>query len=98
MEEVQAWFVFPIRELILSDDSLKIARQKLKDLGDELGINPTDRARLIEDLENHREVLEPRWVLPAFAKELVSFQTYLPNDLPLIFIDQDRSNEVFSEF
>lgn len=82
--------ILPIRELITFDSDLQRARSTIKDFGDEIGIDPDERARILNELEQRREVFEPRWLLPAFNSDLVSLVDYLPEDFEVIAVNEGQ--------
>jgi len=95
LEDLDSLEICPIREVIAGPERLKTAREIIKNAGDERGLSFDERERLLSDLENQRDVVEPRWLLPAFSSSLVSIETYLPEDIPKIFVDRVRGAELF---
>ncbi|MBN8553829.1 MAG: transcription-repair coupling factor [Deltaproteobacteria bacterium] len=91
LKDLENFDILPCRELILTGENLKLAKEKLKDLGDELGVDRSDRERILSELENHREIIEPRWVLPAFTDSFVNLFEYLDENLPIILVDAEKS-------
>ncbi len=92
--------LLPTREVVLTEEALKKGRGIIRDLSDERAFDRSDRDRLLQDLENHRELFEPRWLLPAFAGKhaLCSLNDYLNPKWPTIFIDPELSAKESAEF
>ncbi|MDB5038531.1 MAG: transcription-repair coupling factor [Bacteriovoracaceae bacterium] len=86
--------ILPCRELILKSSDWPRAREQIKNFADEKGIDREERDRVLSDLENHRDLLESRWLLPPFSS-LASIEDYLPKDLPLIFVNQELALEEY---
>ncbi len=91
LTELEHLAILPCREILISKEKMKLAKERLKNLGDERGISREDREKVLEDLENQRDVLETHWLLPAFSNSLVSLIDYLPEDFPRIYVDESIS-------
>lgn len=90
LDELQ---IIPIRELILRHDQLVNIRSELKDLGDERGVSRDERERIMTELEQGREVFEPRWLLPTFTKSLSTIFDYLPKSFDCIALNESELKE-----
>ncbi|PIR23860.1 MAG: transcription-repair coupling factor [Deltaproteobacteria bacterium CG11_big_fil_rev_8_21_14_0_20_45_16] len=82
-------------ELYLSDAALEIGKKKLKELGDSRQISREDREHVIWQLENQRDSLLARWLLPAFHDPLGQFFDYLPEEFPIIIINPQACEEEY---
>ncbi len=97
LEEMESIQILPTRELFSTPEKWPKAKERIKNLGDEKGLSLVDRERLIFDLENQREVLEPRWLLPLFSPELVDLSDYLSPQIPRIYIDRPEALRLFQK-
>ncbi len=88
LEELAEIEILPCRELILNPSTWAQAREQIRNFSDERGLSRDERDRVLDDLENHRELLEPRWLLPPFSK-LTSLQEYFQTNWPLIVVDEE---------
>lgn len=95
LNEIGDLEILPCREIHLSKSNYPQVKQELKDLGDSLGIAKEDREQLLWQIENQREVVQTRLLLPAFSSELTGLVGYLPKDLPVASVDLEQS---LSEF
>lgn len=95
LNEIQ---IVPARELLLHHDEFKDARIKIKDFGDEIGVARDERDRILSELEQRREVFEPRWLLPAFEAHLADLFDYLPKDFEIITLNGPQLVEEREEF
>lgn len=93
LKELDSAKILPCRELVFNDESLKTARKKLKDLGDSLGVERDERERVFLQITEQKDLLEGRWLLPAFYPELESALAYLPKDLPIVIFDPERAKQ-----
>jgi len=97
LEEQQELVLYPIRESISSPALWERARSHIKNLGDDRGVTIQERERLLFDLENHRDVVEPRWLLPAFFEDLESLFDYFHKIPNVVFLDRGRCVELFQK-
>lgn len=91
LEEVQELEILPCREFVLFENEFAQARKALKDLGDELKISREEREQVWTQIENFRDVMGMRWLLPAADPELCSLGECLPSTLPTVFVDPEVS-------
>lgn len=89
--------ILPCRELVIRQTEWPKIRNKIRNESDGRGFDREDRDRILDDLENHRELLEPRWLLPAVSN-LVPIESYLSEKLPIIFLDEDECKKRFEEY
>jgi transcription-repair coupling factor (superfamily II helicase) len=97
LQDLTEIVVTPCREIITSPDRIKKAREKIKNLADEKGFSLEDREKLFFDLEHQRDVLEPRWILPAFEDQLGALKDYLPQNLPVFWINKGTCLSAYEE-
>ncbi len=95
LEELNELIIPPVRELITTSERWSKAKERIKDYGDSRGVGFDEREKLFFDLENNRDVLEPRWLLPAFEEQLETLFDYLPNKIPLVWVDPEEAREDF---
>lgn len=98
LEEREELVIPPCRELILSGGRLLTFRKNLKDYGDARNIAREDRESILVQLENHRELVESRTLLPALGEDLVTLEDYLPKKLPIIFVNRNTGNDELDRF
>jgi transcription-repair coupling factor (superfamily II helicase) len=96
--ELNSYTLPPCRELILSADRISSFRKNLKDFGDSKNIAREDREAVLLQLENHRELVESRTLLPALGERLVDLWDYLPKDWPIVWINRKQADEEASRF
>lgn len=89
LEEKESISISPIREVIITAESFANARRAMKDLSDSIGVAPEERDRLLTSVEQNQELVDPRWILPAFEKSFATLLDYLPKNFPLISLDED---------
>jgi transcription-repair coupling factor (superfamily II helicase) len=70
VEAVDRIFVHPVRDTLLGDDELRLARQRVRTLCDEFNWPTTKTRQLIEDLESGRTFFGIDGLTPAFYPEL----------------------------
>jgi transcription-repair coupling factor (superfamily II helicase) len=86
LEDLSSAQLLPCRELVLRESLWTKSREEIRNFSDESGVDRDERDRVLSDLENHRDLLESRWLLPPFCS-LVTLEDYLPKALPVVLVD-----------
>lgn len=86
--DVEAFFISPVREVSLSEQSTSIFKEKLKSFLDERGIRKDAREQLIEFAENNVYFPGIEYYLPFFYTNTASFTDYLPKDAEVVLVDE----------
>lgn len=97
-EELESIEIPPCRELLLRPDSLSEFKKNLKDLGDLKNIPREERESVLLELENHRELIESRVLLPALFRPLQNILSYFQISLPQIHINPEAALEEAERF
>lgn len=97
LDELETFVLLPTREIVTSEEKFASAKEKIKNFADERGIPREERERLLFDLDHQRDVVEPRWLLPAFEDNLQSLLSALPEAWPLIWIDRAQGIEALHQ-
>ena len=94
--DVEAFFISPVREISLSEQSILLFKEKLKSFLDQHGIRKDKREQLVEFAENNVYFPGIEYYLPFFYTNTASFTDYLPKATEVIFVDEylfeDKSN------
>jgi len=86
--DVEAFFISPVREVSLSEQSVLLFKEKLKSFLDKKGIRKDVRDQLIEFTENNVYFPGIEYYLPFFYTNTASFTDYLPKDTEVILMDE----------
>jgi transcription-repair coupling factor (superfamily II helicase) len=92
IEEVSRIFIHPARNTLLGQEELALARQRLRDLCDEVNLPTTQRRQLLDDLESGRLFFGIEGLLPAFHPQLETVLDYMPSDVTTAIIDPTGVN------
>jgi len=95
LKEFDAISIQACHELYLSNAALETGKKRLKELGDSRKISREDREHIIWQLENQRDSLLARWLLPAYHDPLGEFFDYLPKDFPIVMINPEACQEEY---
>ncbi len=98
LDELSSLDIPPCRELILKSSKLAEFRRRLKDFADGKNISREERESMLVQLENHRELVESRTLLPALGEDLCSLLDYLPKDFPIVFVNRRAGLEEAQRF
>lgn len=97
IKELNEIVLLPCRELVCDPKQMSFAREKIKNLGDGLGILRDEREKILTDLAAGQDWQESRWILPAFHGPLTTLFDYLPEKLDVVFIDKDEAEGQFQK-
>ena len=79
--------IHPVRDTLLGPEHVARARERVRQLCDEVDL-PTSRTRqLLDDLESGRQFYGIDGFLPAFHDRLETVLDYVPDDAPLVVMD-----------
>lgn len=81
--------IFPVRQEILDDDSVELARRKLRELGDELQHPSSEVREIVADLQAGLHFIGIDALLPALHEETSDLFDYVPDDALVILVDPD---------
>jgi len=87
----------PVREALLGLSEIALARQKIRDLCDELEVPTRQAKQLIEDLESGRLILGVEGLLPAFYEGLETLADYLPHGHRVAVLDPTAVGKAIEE-
>lgn len=90
LEEREYCAVYPVREAILDESSVKIAIGKLREENSRMGRNFSALRDLISDLQAGLHVLGIEALLPALHEEMASLVEYLPDDALIVLIEPEH--------
>lgn len=83
--------ISPRSEMLFHFSDWPSIRERIRSFSNEQAFDPLERDRLLTDLENRFEPLEPRWILPGLMTETGSLIDYLPPKTPLVTVDEEAS-------
>jgi len=87
IDEVEELLLGPVDEILLNDNTLRLARRKLADLADELEYSSSDLRQLLQDLSSGLRPFGIQALMPAFNESLESVMDYLPANA-LVLMDE----------
>lgn len=91
LEEISEIHIVPCSEMLFKNSSWASVRERIKNFSDEQGFDSVEREKILRDLEQHREPLEPRWILPGICPDLCSLFDYFDSNLDMVFVDKEKS-------
>jgi len=86
--DVDAFFISPVKEVSLSEQSILLFKERVKAFLDQHGIRKDVRDQLTEFVENSVYFPGIEYYLPFFYTEIASFTDYLPKDSEVVLIDE----------
>jgi transcription-repair coupling factor (superfamily II helicase) len=89
LNELSEIEICPCREFSIHPDAYNLVFQNLKKLSDGSGISPADRTELFWKIENQRDFMNTRVLLPALGEPLVDIRQYLRSELKIVFINSE---------
>lgn len=93
--------VYPVREAILDEESVKVAIGKLRAINAERGRNFSELRDLIADLQAGLHVVGIEVLLPALHEELSSLGEYLPDEALVVMVEPElieaRGESIFEK-
>ncbi|MFC2074928.1 DEAD/DEAH box helicase [Bdellovibrionota bacterium] len=90
--------ITPVREVLLTEESIKLGQKSIKENADAIGIPKSTRDPWSEQLQERIMIPEVEGWLPFFYERLSTIFDFLPPDGSLVFIDQARILEEAASF
>ncbi|MFH1223592.1 MAG: transcription-repair coupling factor [Pseudomonadota bacterium] len=87
-EDVEKFFVSPVKEVSFSKKSVALFKEKLKEHSDQLGIRKDVRQKTLEFVERGLYAPGVEYYLPFFHDKLECFYDYLPGGAEIINVDE----------
>lgn len=91
LEEIEECELSPCREFSLRQDTKEEVFKNLKKLTDSKGVPPTEREEMFWKLENQREFINTRLLLPALGVPLTPLTDYFQRDLSFVFLNKPEA-------
>jgi transcription-repair coupling factor (superfamily II helicase) len=92
-EPVEECFLCPVREELLGEENLQIARQKLLEVADQCQVPSRRVQQVLDDLQAGLHFLGIEGLLPAFYPALEPLGAQLPADALLVVLEPEACHE-----
>jgi transcription-repair coupling factor (superfamily II helicase) len=90
IEQVDQVFIHPVRDTLLGPAELALARERIRDLCEEVDMPTTKTLALLDDLDSGRAFFGIDGFLPAFHERLDSVFDYLPDETGVVLVDPTK--------